>query len=68
MAMYFMFMLPGILLMVWAQSKVKGSYSKYSKVANSRGMTGAQAARMVLDENGLHDVQIEMTKGELTDH
>ena len=41
MAMYFMFMLPGILLMVWAQSKVKGSYSKYSKVANSRGLTGA---------------------------
>ncbi len=68
MAMYFMFMIPGILLMVWAQSKVKGSYSKYSKVANSRGITGAQAARMVLDDNGLHDVQIEMTKGELTDH
>ena len=68
MAMYFMFMLPGILLMVWAQSKVKGSYSKYSKVANSRGLTGAQAARMVLDDNGLHDVQIEMVKGELSDH
>lgn len=68
MAMYFMFMLPGILLMVWAQSKVKGSYSKYSKVANSRGITGAQAARMVLDDNGLQNVQIEMVKGELSDH
>ena len=68
MAMYFMFMLPGILLMVWAQSKVKGSYSKYSKVANSRGLTGAQAARMVLDDNGLQNVQIEMVKGELSDH
>ena len=68
MAMYFMFMLPGILLMVWAQSKVKGSYSKYSKVANTRGLTGAQAARMVLDDNGLQNVQIEMVKGELSDH
>lgn len=70
MALYFMFMLPGFLLMIWAQSKVKGSYSKYSKVANTRNMTGAQAARMVLDANGLQDVQIEQIqkRGELTDH
>ncbi len=68
MALYFMFMLPGFLLMIWAQSKVKGSYSKYSKVANTRNMTGAQAARMVLDANGLQDVPIEQVKGELTDH
>lgn len=68
MALYFMFMIPGILLMMWAQSKVKGSYNKYSKVANSRNMTGAQAARMVLDANGLQNVPIEQVKGELTDH
>ncbi len=71
MALYFMFMLPGILLMLWAQNKVKGSYSKYSQVANSKNMTGAQAARMVLDENGLHDVPIEMDqnpRAELSDH
>lgn len=68
MALYFMFMLPGLLLMLWAQSKVKGSYSKYSKMANSRNMTGAQAARTVLDANGLHDVPIEQVRGELTDH
>src|SRR5688500_9556220 len=68
MVLYFMFMLPGILLMLWAQSKVKGSYSKYSKVANSANMTGAQAARRVLDDSGLHDVQIEQVRGELSDH
>ena len=68
MALYFMFMLPGILLMLWAKAKVKGSYAKYSKMANSRNMTGAQAARMVLDANGLHNVPVEAVKGELTDH
>lgn len=71
MALYFMFMLPGIALMLWAQSKVKGSYAKYSKMANSKNMTGAEAARMVLDANGLHDVRIEMDqnpKAELSDH
>lgn len=68
MALYFMFMLPGIILMMWAQSKVRGSYAKYSKVANHLNMTGAQAARMVLDANGLQNVQIEQVKGELTDH
>lgn len=68
MAFYFMFMLPGIILMLWAQSKVKGSYAKYSKIANSRNITGAQAARMVLDANGLQNVTIEPIKGELTDH
>lgn len=68
MALYFMFMIPGVLLMLWAQSKVKGSYAKYSKVANTKGMTGAQAARMVLDANGLQNVAIEQVRGELTDH
>lgn len=68
MALYFMFMIPGVLLMLWAQSKVKGSYARYSKVANTRGVTGAQAARMVLDANGLQNVAIEQVRGELTDH
>lgn len=71
MALYFMFMLPGILLMLWAQAKVKGSYAKYSKMANHRNLTGAQAARMVLDANGLYDVPVEMDqnpRAELSDH
>ena len=66
--MYFVFMLPGLLFMLWAQSKVKGTYAKYSKVRVQNGMTGAQAARAVLDSNGLYDVPVEAIPGELTDH
>jgi hypothetical protein len=68
MLMYFIFFIPGMLLMLWAQSKVKGNYNKYSKVANQSGMTGAQAARRILDSNGLHDVPVEAVRGELSDH
>ena len=66
--MYFVFLLPGLLFMLWAQSKVRGAYGKYSRVRNQQGITGAQAARLVLDSNGLYDVPIEPIPGELTDH
>ena len=66
--MYFVFLAPGILLMLWAQSRVKGAYSKWGKVRNARGLTGADAARLVLDANGLQDVQIKPIAGDLTDH
>ncbi len=66
--MYFVFMIPGLILMLWAQSRVKGSYKKFSQVRNSVNMTGAQVARRILDANGLHDVPVERTRGELTDH
>jgi Zn-dependent membrane protease YugP len=66
--MYFVFMLPGLALMLWAQSKVKGNYRKYSQVRNSFGITGAEAARRVLQANGIYDVGIEQTPGELSDH
>ncbi len=65
---YFLFMLPGLAFMLWAQSKVKGNYAKFSKVRNQAGVTGAQAARRVLDSQGLYDVPVEATPGELTDH
>ncbi len=65
---YILFMIPGLLFMLWAQSKVKGAYQKYSKVQNTAGITGAQAARRVLDSQGLQEVTIEPIKGELTDH
>ena len=60
--------LPGLLLGLWAQMKVKRAFSKYSKVRNSRGLTGAQAARLILDHYGLRHVNIEETKGMLSDH
>jgi Zn-dependent membrane protease YugP len=66
--MYFIFLAPGLLLMLWAQSRVKSTYRKWGQVRNMRGLTGAQAARMVLDANGLHDVPIEAVPGDLTDH
>jgi Zn-dependent membrane protease YugP len=66
--LYFVFMIPGLIFMLWAQSKVKGNYGKYSKVRNSANITGAQAARRVLDSQGLSDVAIEQVPGELSDH
>lgn len=66
--LYFVFLIPGIALMLWAQAKVKGSYRKYSQVPNSARVTGAQAARRVLDSQGLYDVPIEAVRGELSDH
>lgn len=66
--MYFVFLVPGLLFMLWAQSKVKGTYKKYSKVRNTANVTGAQAARRILDNAGLQNVQIEQVRGELSDH
>lgn len=66
--LYIIMMLPAIVLMMWAQHKVKGTFQKFSKVPNQRHMTGAEAARYILDSNGLSDVPIEQVQGELTDH
>ncbi|WP_128894767.1 zinc metallopeptidase [Longirhabdus pacifica] len=53
---------------IWAQFRVKGTFNKFTKVAASSGMTGYEAARKMLDTNGLYDVQIEPVRGTLTDH
>jgi Zn-dependent membrane protease YugP len=65
---WLLFALPGLILGLWARSRVKGAFDKYSKVRTARGVTGAQVARMLLDSKGLHDVQIEVSKGRLSDH
>lgn len=57
-----------LIVPLWAQSRVKSTYQKYSKIATSSYMTGAQVARKILDDNGLTHVTIEETKGVLTDH
>ncbi|WP_058307597.1 zinc metallopeptidase [Gracilibacillus massiliensis] len=57
-----------MIIPLWAQSKVKNTYKKYSKVMNSNMVTGAQVARKILDDNGLYHVTIEETKGTLSDH
>ena len=66
--LYFVFMLPAIALVLFAQYRVKSTFTKYSKVANQRGYTGAQVASEILRANGLYDVTVEQTRGELTDH
>ncbi len=65
---FLLFIIPPILLMLFAQWRVKNTFGKYSKVMNQRGITGAHAARQILDENGLHDVPVEHVEGELSDH
>jgi Zn-dependent membrane protease YugP len=66
--LYIIMMLPTIGLMLWAQHRVKSTFNKYSQVPNQHRLTGAQAARLVLDANGLYDVPVERVPGELSDH
>lgn len=67
--MFWFFMIPSIILGLIAQSLVKSRFKKYSKVGTLRGLTGAQAARQILDSFGLHDVRIEEAQGgQLSDH
>ncbi len=65
---YFIFVVPAMLLALIASWGVNATYAKYSKQFSSRGITGAQAARFVLDKNGLQNIPIEMISGKLTDH
>jgi len=61
-------LIPGVLLSLYAQLKVKSTYKEYSRQQASSGVTGAQASRRLLDQAGLTDVQIEEIPGQLTDH
>lgn len=65
---YLLFLLPGLALALWAQAKTRGAYQKWSEVRNMQNVQGWQVARAILDSNGLQDVQIEETPGELSDH
>jgi hypothetical protein len=57
-----------LILPIWASINVKTTFSKYSDVHNSRGLTADQVARQILDSNGLYNVSIERIPGNLTDH
>ena len=61
-------LIPAIIFTMYAQSKVNSNFRRYSNIRNARNMTGAEAARRMLDANGLTNVQIEQTRGSLTDH
>lgn len=62
----YLILIPAILFALWAQSRVKSTYARYSK--EFAGLTGAEAARMVLEMNGVTGVAIEPIAGELTDN
>jgi len=59
---------PGLVIGLWAQAKLSSAYRKYSQVPVESGMTGAQAARAILDQAALQDVPVEEVPGHLTDH
>lgn len=61
-------LLIGFILVLYAQIKINSAYSKYRKVRNSTGLTGRDVARRILDANGLTQIQIYETSGNLTDH
>ncbi len=61
-------LIPAILLSIYAQYKISSSYKRYSKIRSQSGLTGAQAARALLNSNGLYDVRVEPIGGKLSDH
>ncbi len=65
---YLLFALPGLLLGIWAQIRLHSIYSKYSEVPVESGQTGAETARRILDNAGLHDMPVEEVPGSLSDH
>jgi len=66
--LYLLFALPGLLIGIWAQIKLSSAYGKYAQVPVESGMTGAQAAREILDRAGLNNVPVEEVEGRLSDH
>ena len=65
---YLLFLVPGLIIGIWAQVKLSSAYKKYSRVGTMNGMTGAEAAREILDRNGLVEVPVREVGGHLTDH
>ena len=68
MAAYLIFMVPALLLSLWASFRTRSAFNKYSKVGTLRGMTGAQAAQELLRGAGISDVKVVQTQGFLSDH
>ncbi len=64
----FILLIPALILAIWAQNKLSRTYGEYSRIETSRGLTGSNVARSLLDSAGLNDVEIEQVGGNLTDH
>ena len=65
---YLILVMPAVLFALWASSRVNSTFRRYQQQFSRRGVTGAAAARAVLDANGLYNVRIEHVSGNLTDH
>jgi Zn-dependent membrane protease YugP len=66
--LYFVFALPALILALWAQYRVQSAYSKFTRVANLRGLSGLDAARWLLGASGLSHLSVEGAPGHLSDH
>ena len=64
----YLLVLVGALLSIMASAKVKSTYARYARVGSRTGMTGADAARRILNSQGIYDVSVQQVAGELTDH
>ena len=65
---YIVLVMPALILAMAAQGKVSSTFNKYSRVQSHIGITGAEAARRIMEQNGIYDVSIERVSGNLTDH
>ncbi len=66
--LYIILTVPVFIFSIWAQFKVNSSFKKYSKIATYSGITGARAAQMILEREGIKDVKVQQTGGWLSDH
>jgi Zn-dependent membrane protease YugP len=66
--LYFVFLAPGLALSLYATFRTKRTFSKYSQVGSRSGLTGAQAAALMLQRHGINNVRIERASGWLSDH
>lgn len=65
---YIVFVLPALIFSMWASGRVKRIFNQYSRYTNARGITGAQAAAALMRAHGITDVDIEPTRGQLSDY
>jgi Zn-dependent membrane protease YugP len=66
--LWFLFAIPGLLIGLYARMKLSAAYGRYSRVGTASGLSGAEAAREILDRAGLRDIPVGMVPGKLTDH
>lgn len=64
----FIFLIPAMLLVFWAQYKVRSTFERWSQVRTQTGITGAEVARQILLQHNITDVPVERVPGHLTDH